>query len=108
MKYAIINSGIVENIVELDGSSEFNVDGELIQADANAKIGGVWDGNVFSFVEPEPEPDTRTYAEKRQAEYPSIDELVVALWEGVVEGRMASITALEGLRQAVKTKYPKD
>ena len=70
MKYAIINSGIVENIVEWDGSSEFNVDGELIQADANAKIGGVWDGNVFSFVEPEPEPDTRTYAEKRQAEYP--------------------------------------
>jgi len=107
MKYAIINSGIVENIVEWDGSSEFNVDGELIQADANAKIGSSWDGNVFSFVEPEPEPDTRTYAEKRQAEYPSIDELIVALWEGVVEERMASVTALEGLRQAVKTKYPK-
>jgi len=25
----------------------------------------------------------------------------------VVEERMASVTALEGLRQAVKTKYPK-
>ena len=108
MKYAIIKSGIVENIVEWDGTSEYNVDGELIQADANAKIGGSWDGNVFTFVEPEPEPDTRTYAEKRQAEYPSIDELIVALWEGVVEERMASVTALEGLRQAVKTKYPKD
>ena len=76
MKYAIINSGIVDNIVEWDGSSEFNVDGELIQTDANAKIGGSWDGNEFTFVEPEPEPDTRTYAEKRQAEYPSIDELI--------------------------------
>ena len=108
MKYAIINSGIVDNIVEWDGSSEYNVDGELIQADANANIGGSWDGNVFSFVEPEPEPDTRTYAKKRQSEYPSIDELVVALWEGVVEERMASVTALEGLRQSVKTKYPKD
>ena len=107
MKYAIINSGIVDNIIEWDGSSEYNVDGELIQADANAKIGGLWDGNVFSFVEPEPEPDTRTYAEKRQSEYPSIDELIVALWEGVVEERMASVTALEGLRQAVKTKHPK-
>ena len=107
MKYAIINSGIVKNIVEWDGSSEYNVDGELIQADDNAKIGGSWDGNVFSFVESEPKPDTRTYAEKRQAEYPSIDELIVALWEGVVEERMASVTALEGLRQAVKTKYPK-
>jgi len=107
MKYAIIKSGIVENIVEWDGSSEYNVDGELIQADANAKIGGLWDGNVFSFVEPEPKPDTRTYAEKRQAEYPSINELVVALWEGVVEERMASVTELEGLRQSIKTKYPK-
>ncbi len=107
MKYAIINSGVVDNIVEWDGVSEYNVDGKLIQADANAKIGGLWDGNKFTFVEPEPEPDTRTYAEKRQAEYPSIDELVVALWEGVVEERMASVTALEGLRQAVKTKYPK-
>ena len=47
------------------------------------------------------------YQRDRQSEYPSIDELVVALWEGVVEERMASVTALEGLRQAVKTKYPK-
>ena len=54
-----------------------------------------------------PVVDNRTYDEKRRSEYPSIDELVVALWEGVVEERMASVTALEGLRQAVKTKYPK-
>ena len=107
MKYAIVKDSNVKNIIEWDGVSEFNVDGELIQVDANAKIGGSWDGNVFSFVEPEPEPDTRTYAEKRQSEYPSIDELIVALWEGVVEERMASVTALEGLRQAVKTKHPK-
>jgi hypothetical protein len=44
---------------------------------------------------------------KRKAEYPSVDELVVALWEGVVEERMAAVTKLEGKRQAVKTKYPK-
>ena len=53
------------------------------------------------------EYDSQEYARNRQAEYPSIDELVVALWEGVVEERMASVTALEGLRQAVKDKYPK-
>ncbi len=47
------------------------------------------------------------YQRDRQAEYPSIDQLVVALWEGVVEERMAAVTALEGLRQAVKIKYPK-
>jgi len=44
---------------------------------------------------------------KRRAEYPSIDELIVALWEGVVEERMAAVTSLEGKRQAVKAKYPK-
>ena len=53
------------------------------------------------------EYNSQEYARNRQAEYPSIDELVVALWEGVVEERMASVTALEGLRQAVKDKYPK-
>ena len=47
------------------------------------------------------------YARKRLEEYPSIDELTVALWEGVVEERMAAVTSLEGKRQAVKTKYPK-
>ena len=47
------------------------------------------------------------YARKRLEEYPSINSLVVALWEGVVEERMAAVTSLEGKRQAVKTKYPK-
>ena len=53
------------------------------------------------------EYDSQAYARNRQAEYPSIDELVVAMWEGVVEERMASVTRLEVLRQAVKTRYPK-
>jgi len=53
------------------------------------------------------EQDATQYQRNRQAEYPSIDELIVALWEGVVEERMASVTSLEANRQAVKTKYPK-
>ena len=53
------------------------------------------------------EYDSQEYARNRQAEYPAINELVVAMWEGVVEERMASVTRLEGLRQAVKTRYPK-
>jgi hypothetical protein len=47
------------------------------------------------------------YARNRKIEYPSIEELTVALWEGVVEERMAAVTQLEGKRQAVKAKYPK-
>ena len=53
------------------------------------------------------EYDALQYQRDRQAEYPSMDELIVALWEGVVEERMASVTALEAVRQAVKAKYPK-
>jgi hypothetical protein len=51
--------------------------------------------------------DAQEYARNRQAEYPSINELVVALWEGVVEERMASVTQLEAERQAVKARHPK-
>ena len=51
--------------------------------------------------------DAKEYARKRLEEYPSVDELIVALWEGVVEERMAAVTKLEAKRQAVKLKYPK-
>jgi hypothetical protein len=106
--YAIVKDGIVKNVVIWNGQTTFSVEGsELVEATDNARIGGSWDGNVFTFVEPDPGPDTRPYDEKRKAEYPSIDELTVALWEGVVEERMAAVTSLEGKRQAVKAKYPK-
>ena len=74
------------------------------------------DGNPVSIVRSDyeaevarlqAEQDATQYQRDRLAEYPSIDELVVAMWEAVVEERMASVTTLEGLRQAVKTKYPK-
>ena len=51
--------------------------------------------------------DAQEYARNRKAEYPSIDELVVALWENVVEERAASVVSIEAKRQAIKTKYPK-
>jgi len=106
--YAVVKSGVVENMIVWDGVAEFSVvDSELIEATSDARIGGSWDGNVFTFVEPDPAPDTRTYAEKRKAEYPSIDDITVALWEGVVEERMQAVTQLEIKRQAVKAKYPK-
>ena len=53
------------------------------------------------------EYDAQDYARKRQLEYPSINELIVALWENVVEERAASVVSLESKRQAIKAKYPK-
>ena len=57
MKYAIVNSGIVENIIEWDGSSEYHTDGVLVEADANAWIGGVYADGAFVARPPEPEPE---------------------------------------------------
>ena len=75
-----------------------NVNGKLVALteDERAVIRDEWNA-----VPPTP------YDELRKSEYPSIDELTVALWEGVVEERMAAVTSLEGKRQAVKAKYPK-
>jgi hypothetical protein len=57
MKYAIVKDSLVTNIVEWDGSSEYTVDGELIQADKNAWIGGEYNGSfVAQPVPPAPEP----------------------------------------------------
>ena len=53
------------------------------------------------------EHDSLEYARNRQAEYPSINDLIVALWENVVEERAASVISLEATRQAIKAKYPK-
>ena len=51
--------------------------------------------------------DAQEYARNRQAEYPPIKDLIVALWENVVEERAASVISLEATRQAIKAKYPK-
>jgi len=53
------------------------------------------------------EYDAQEYARNRQAEYPSINDLIVALWENVVEERAASVISLEATRQEIKAKYPK-
>ena len=88
------------NVVAIDdGEGAMDKDGNqvpIVQSDYEAEVARL-----------QAEQDATQYQRDRQAEYPSIDELIVSLWEGVVEERMASVTALEGLRQAVKAKYPK-
>ncbi len=53
------------------------------------------------------EYDSQAYARSREAEYPPLNDLIVALWENVVEERAASVVSLEAKRQAIKKKYPK-
>lgn len=49
------------------------------------------------------EVDKTLYIEKRKQEYPSTEELIVAMWEG----DQATIDSIEATRQAIKIKYPK-
>ena len=63
--YAVVKNGTVENMIVWDGVTEFSVaDSELVEATTDARIGGSWDGNVFTFVEPTPPEQT---AEQVQA-----------------------------------------
>ena len=61
--YAVVKNGAVENIVIWDGETEFSVpDSELIEATADTRIGGTYDG-AFHFVEPPvPEPTAEQVA----------------------------------------------
>ena len=79
---------------------------------ANLIIHGGQEKPTQEFLEAElsrlqSEHDAKDYARNRQAEYPSVTELIVALWENVVEERAASVISLEATRQAIKAKYPK-
>lgn len=51
--------------------------------------------------------DATQYQRDRLQEYPTTNDLIVALWEKVVEGRSESADALEVKRQQVKTAHPK-
>jgi hypothetical protein len=87
------------SVVTTKGNNAFDQNGTPVEVD-EVKVSD-------ELTRLQAEYDSQEYARLRQAEYPSIDELVVAMWEGVVEERMASVTRLEGVRQAVKEKYPK-
>ncbi len=55
-------------------------------------------------TEPNPAYD---YVSLRQRDYPSREDMIVALWEHGMESRPEAAAALESERQAVKAKFPK-
>ena len=70
-----------------------NVNGELVELSDAEKQAIVDEWNA-------PEVDNRTYAEKRQAEYPSIEECVHAILDD-------DLDALQAKRAEVKARHPK-
>jgi NADPH:quinone reductase-like Zn-dependent oxidoreductase len=97
---------IITAIVALDSATQVSVHGdEVIWHDGNPN--GITAEQITAKQTELQDAYDNDYARKRLEEYPSVDSLVVALWEGVVEERMAAVTQLEIKRQAVKAKYPK-
>ena len=98
--------------IQLHGGQWFGWSDSKNKVYANLIIHGDQEKPTQEFLESEltrlqSEHDAQGYARNRQAEYPSIDDLIVALWENVVEERASAVVSLEAKRQAVKTKYPK-
>jgi hypothetical protein len=109
--YAVVKDGVVENIIVWDGVAEFSVpNSELIEATADTRIGGTYDG-TFHFVEPPRPADTRTYAEKRADEYPKIGDQLDMLWHAVDTGDWTAAkvktTEFYTALKAVKDANPK-
>ena len=67
-----------------------NVDAKPTEAEIDAEV-----------IRLQAEYDAQAYARNRQAEFPSIQDLVVALYD------TDDKSAVEAKRAAVKTKYPK-
>jgi len=51
------------------------------------------------------EEDKKKISELRKSEYPSIEEMVIALWERVIEDKQESAVEIQKIRILVKEKY---
>jgi hypothetical protein len=88
-KYAVIKDGVVQNLVEWDGVSEFNVDGELIEASHDAWIGGAYTDGAFVPRPPDPEPEPTAEELQAQADRQSALDKLTAL--GLTEQEVSAL-----------------
>ena len=92
MKHKAIRN-IYPNVITIEGSKAFDVDKNSIVLDSTL---------VQNEVDRlQAEYDAQDYTRKRKAAYPSIESLVVALYD--TEDK----TAIDAKRAEIKLKYPK-
>ena len=97
MKKAVIESGVVVNIIEAD--DDFRLPGAtLVPVTAATQRGGLWDGSVFSPPPPEPIARQRRRMEVR------LDQFRIAIAEA---GRLAAVdtVVMADPRAAVTWQY---
>ena len=49
----------------------------------------------------------KPYEDKRKKDYPDTDEMVIAMWEYLVENRKEGVEKLQELRKTIKLRHPK-
>ena len=103
--WARLEDNIVKEIINFDPTDKFTGDLTWVECDSATREFMVFENG--SFREPDPPVDVRPYDERRALQYPALDEMLVALWESVVEERTAAVIKLEAQRQAVKAAIPK-
>ena len=87
--YAVVEGGTVTNMIVVDEDVGFEMDGaDVVKATSDARIGGSWDGNVFSFVEP-PAPESSAEQVAHAAKLASAKEKLAALGLDADEVRAA-------------------
>jgi len=91
MKYAIVNSGVVDNIIEWDGISKYHADGVLVEADANAWIGGVYADGAFVARPPEAEPEKTVEQIQAEADKASAISKLEAI--GLTEAEIKALSS---------------
>jgi hypothetical protein len=97
MKAARIENNTVVDLWEVPSLTCFEGI-TLIEAPEYVSMGASYDGNLFINL---PSPaDTRTYAQKRAAAYPSMADQLDLLYHGGMDAWKAAITA-------VKEEFPK-
>ena len=90
-RYAHINSsGEIVNICLWDGEAEYKPSGvTLVKDDGTARMGGIWDGNAFTFVEPTPPEPTAEQVAAAETKASAIGKLKAL---GLNDAEIASIT----------------
>ena len=96
-----------EALAKLSPNAKWTMRGDDITWEDESQIQPTEQELVTKTEELKAEYEAKSYARSRQQNFPNEHDLLIALWEKVVEGRSESADTLEVKRQEVKTAHPK-
>ena len=109
MKYVFLP----EALIALAPNKGFVIDGEYElknvtwNKDVTASDIPTDEGIIKKCEELQADYDSKSYARNRQQKFPNEHDLLIALWEKVMEDRSESADALQAIRKQIKSDNPK-